>query len=168
MHRSCSTRLTIVFLVTAAFPLSVVKIGVRTEIYQSLIDESKPGFLPVSDSIFFSWWFGRVGDCHILEEPVTCISRVVEKNNKKMEVTGSSGPSVPNLKVTWWHPKEGDAFCQITAACDVPGVVAVLPIEGELSRSFTLPQDRTTLYLHVNLSAFLMSGFLDDADDVWD
>lgn len=85
-----------------------------------------------------------------------------------MEVTGSSGPSVPTLKVTWWHPKEGDAFCQITAACDVPGVMAVLPIEGELSRSFTLPQDRTTLYLHVNLSAFLMSGFLDDADDVWD
>ena len=85
-----------------------------------------------------------------------------------MEVTGSSGPSVPTLKVTWWHPKEGDAFCQITAACDVPGVMAVLPIEGELSRSFTLSQDRTTPHLHVNLSAFLMSGFLDDADDVWD
>jgi len=88
MHRSCSTRLTIVFLVTAAFPLSVVKIGVRTEIYQSLIDESKPGFLPVSDSIFFSWWFGRVGDCHILEEPVTCIPRAVGK--KKQQEDGGN------------------------------------------------------------------------------
>jgi hypothetical protein len=48
---------------------------------QSLIDESKPGFLPVSDSIF-CWWFGRVGDRHILE-PVTCISRVEEKTARR-------------------------------------------------------------------------------------
>jgi hypothetical protein len=77
-----------------------------------------------------------------------------------MEVTGSSGPSVPTFKVTWWHPKKGDAFCQITTACDVPGVVAVLAIEGELSRSFTLPQDRTTPHLRLNVSAFLMSSCL--------
>jgi hypothetical protein len=67
---------------------------------QSLIDESKPGCLPVSDSIF-SWRFGRVGDRHILEEPVTCVS-IVEgggDSKKKMEVTGSLGPSVPTLKV---------------------------------------------------------------------
>ena len=85
-----------------------------------------------------------------------------------MEVTGSSGPSMPTLKVIWWHPKEGDAFCQITAACDVPGFVAVPPIEGELSRSFTLLHDRTTPHLRLNVSAFLMTGCLDDADDVWD
>jgi hypothetical protein len=36
---------------------------------QSLFDESKPGFLPVAESIF-SWWFGHVGDRHILEEIV--------------------------------------------------------------------------------------------------
>jgi hypothetical protein len=84
-----------------------------------------------------------------------------------MEVTGSSGPSVPTLKVTWRHPKDGDAFWQITAACDVPGIVAVFPIEGELSRSFTRPQDRTTPHLRLNMSAFLLSGCLDDADDVW-
>jgi hypothetical protein len=47
----------------------------KSILVQSLIDESKPGFLPVSDSIF-SWWFGHVGDSHILEEPVTCISKV--------------------------------------------------------------------------------------------
>lgn len=42
---------------------------------RSFIDESKRGLLPVSVSIFV-WWLGRVGDRHILEEPVTCISRV--------------------------------------------------------------------------------------------
>jgi hypothetical protein len=46
--------------------------------------------------------------------------------------------------------------------------VAVLPIEGELSRSFTLPQDRTTPHLRLNVSAFLMSGCLDVADCMWD
>jgi hypothetical protein len=49
---------------------------------QSLIDESKPGFLPVADSIF-SWWCVRVGDRHILEEPVTCISSVEEKKARR-------------------------------------------------------------------------------------
>lgn len=70
----------IVSLVSAAFPSPLVKIGVRAEniLMQSVINKSKPGFLRVSESVF-SWWFGRVGERHILEEPVTCISRVDDK-----------------------------------------------------------------------------------------
>ena len=84
-----------------------------------------------------------------------------------MEVTGSSGTSVPTLKVTCVaSQKRAVLFAKLPPPFDVPGVVALLPFEGELSRSFTLLQDRTAPHLPFNVSAFLMSDSLDVADDV--
>jgi len=124
--------MTIFFLVAEAFPSSFVKTGVRTEKYFSAVFNWRieTRFL----ARFRFHFFMVVWSCGWLPHfRRTCYLHLQgrrKNRKKKMEVTGSSGPSMPTLKVRWRYPKDGDAFWQSTAACDVPGIVAVLPIEG--------------------------------------
>ena len=104
-------RMTIVFLAAAAFPYPLVKIGVRTEKEFSVVFywRIETRFLECFKfQIFIMVWscglsphFGRTC-CQHLQGRI--------KNSKKAEVTGTSGTSLPTLKVTWWHARRPWSF----------------------------------------------------------
>lgn len=153
----------IMFLVAAAFPSFLLKTGIRVDCSPWFTKRNQVVsccrfrfqilmvveiWVVVSDTVWSH--FGRTCYLHLQGRR--------KRSKKKVRVAASSATPVS----TWWH----DSFCRnCRHLCVVPDVTQT---EGELSRSFCLPQDRPSLHLRLRVTAFMTSGYLDDADDVCD
>lgn len=166
----------IMFLVAAAFPSFLLKTGIRVDCslwftkrnqvvsccrFRFQILMVVEIWVVVSDTVWSH--FGRTCYLHLQGR---------RKRSKKVGMAASSATPVSGFKSTWWHritrwfllPKLPPPLCGSWRT----GAVAVTQTEGELSRSFCLPQDRPSLHLRLSVTAFMTSGYLDDADDVCD